>query len=288
MRTQTTIAHPVSISGRGYWSGNTVRVEFRPASVDTGIVFVRSDLRSPVRIPASVDHRIEIPRRTSLEYSNHSVDMIEHVMAAVAGLGISNCEVWVDQAEMPACDGSSLPFVKALNEAGAVAQSAAARVLVISQVVRVGDDACWVEARPGSTDALKLHYELDYGAEHVIGRQDLAIEVTPTSFINELASARTFLTKQEADWLLSQGLGKHVTMQDLLVFDERGPLGNRLRFADECVRHKTLDLVGDLALAGCQIVGEVHAHRSGHRLNAELVQELLQQEAMIQARRKSA
>ena len=123
-RNQRTIASPAVTAGVGYWSGRDVRVEFRPAAADTGIVFVRADLPDCPRIPAVVQHRVEIPRRTALRRGKASVEMIEHIMAALAGLQIDNCELWVDQAEMPGCDGSCLPFVEAISAAGIVEQNA--------------------------------------------------------------------------------------------------------------------------------------------------------------------
>jgi UDP-3-O-[3-hydroxymyristoyl] N-acetylglucosamine deacetylase len=259
------------VTGFGYWSGLDVHVEFHPAPADAGIVFVRRDLEPPFRIPATVYNRIEIPRRTTLAVAGVRVDMVEHIMAALAGLRIDNCEVWVDQPEMPGCDGSSLPFVEVLRNAGIVSQCAVRQQHRIDRRIRVGDDSCWVEVRPHSHDGLCLQCLIDYGPSGPIGRQAFQLLVTPESFAGELAAARTFLLEQEAAWLRSQGLGLRVTSRDLLVFNERGPVDNPLRFADECVRHKTLDLVGDLALAGVDLIGQVTAHCSGHRLNAELV-----------------
>lgn len=288
MRSQQTIAHPAVVTGFGYWSGQDVRLEFRPAPLQTGIVFVRSDLPRPLRIPAAVAHRIEIPRRTTLAVEGGSVEMVEHVLAALAGLQIDNCEVWVDRPEMPGCDGSSGPFVEALSAAGIVSQDWPCRQLVIGEVTRVGNDECWVEARPSKQPGLTVKYKLDYGPDNVIGRQTIELRVTPDSFRSELALARTFLLQSEAEWLRSRGLGSRVTPRDILVFGDQGPVDNELRFEDECVRHKALDLIGDLALAGCDLVGHIIAYRSGHRLNADLVQALLSEGQIREVRRKTA
>jgi UDP-3-O-acyl-N-acetylglucosamine deacetylase len=141
-----------------------------------------------------------------------------------------------------------------------------------------------VEASPEPDGTLRLHYLLDYGAKGSIGRQTFELCLSPRSFCTELAAARTFILQEEAEWLRQQGLGERVTCSDLLVFDQQGPVGNQVRFADECVRHKTLDLVGDLALAGCDIQGRITAFRSGHRLNAQLIQELLLQDRFVRQR----
>lgn len=262
----------------GYWSGRDVRIEFRPAPADTGIVFVRSDLDGCPRIPATVDHRFETPRRTTLRHGEASVEMVEHIMAALSGLRIDNCELWVDQPEMPGCDGSSLPFVEALRPAGTVEQNAPRRQLVVRRTIRVGDAKSWIEAQPCASGKLVLRYELDYGSGSSIGRQSLEISLSPRHFHLNLAPSRTFLLESEAEAIKSQGLGSRATCKDLLVFGPTGPIDNQLRFPDECVRHKMIDMMGDLALAGCDLVGRFVAYRSGHRLNAELVQAVIEQE----------
>lgn len=265
-----------------------MRLEFHPAPANSGIYFLRTDLERPARISVHPSARVEMPRRTTLARDGASVEMIEHVLAALYGLAIDNCEVRVDRAEMPGCDGSSLPFVEALQSAGVVTQRATRTQLVVTKLTRVGDDEAWVEARPATTAGMLINYHLDYGNHSSIGRQTIQMEVSPESFARELAPARTFVLREEAEWMRARGLGTRVTCRDLLVFDEHGPVDNQLRFPDECVRHKALDLVGDLALAGCQLVGDFSAHRSGHRLNAELVKVLLTEAQLVQGHRRSA
>ncbi|MEQ8787880.1 MAG: UDP-3-O-acyl-N-acetylglucosamine deacetylase [Pirellulaceae bacterium] len=287
LRQQRTIAHTADVLGFGYWSSQDVRVQFRPAAENTGIVFVRDDLSPARRIPANIENRIETPRRTTLAADGAVVEMVEHIMAALWGLSIDNCEVHVDACEMPGCDGSSQAYVDALRGAEIVEQDALRRQLIVTDTTRVGGDDAWVSASP-ARDGLHIKYRLDYGNHTPIGRQTINLTVTPESFVAELARARTFVLRQEAEWLREQGLGVRATYQDLLVFGEEGPLDNELRFQDECVRHKTLDLVGDLALAGCPVVGQITAHRSGHRLNAELVRALLSEGQILEPLRKSA
>lgn len=254
-----------------------MRVEFRPAEVGSGIVFVRGDLVGCPRIKAEVASRVEVPRRTSLRCGEANVEMVEHIMAALGGLGVDNCEVWVDQPEMPGCDGSAEPFVLALDAAGIVRQGVARPVRVVRQFLRLGDERSWFEARPPLAESTVLKYHLDYGPDSPISRQICELTLTPDFFRRELAPCRTFMLKAEADWLQSQGLGERASCRDLLVFGDNGPIENQLRFPDECVRHKILDMVGDLTLAGCQLVGRFSAYRSGHRMNAEMVQMLLDQ-----------
>jgi UDP-3-O-[3-hydroxymyristoyl] N-acetylglucosamine deacetylase len=274
-RKQNTIAAPATVAGVGYWSGSDIRVEFRPAAANTGIVFVRRDLPGKPRIPASVHYRTDMPLRTNLCMGEAGVEMIEHVMAALSGLTIDNCEVWVDRPEMPGVDGSALPFVEALQTAGIVAQDAPRARKIIRRVIRHGNEKSWVEARPCCSGKMILQYELDYGSGNPIGRQSLEISLSPRFFHINLAPSRTFLLEAEARELSARGFGQRMTCQDLLVFGPQGPIDNPLRYPDECVRHKMVDMVGDLALAGCDLIGRFVAFRSGHRLNAELVRSIM-------------
>jgi UDP-3-O-acyl N-acetylglucosamine deacetylase len=274
-RMQQTIAARAVVAGFGYWSGRDVRIEFRPAAAGAGITFVRSDLGASARIPARVDLRVEVPRRTNLRQGKIEVEMVEHVLAALSGLGIDNCEVWTNHPEMPGCDGSSAAFVDAIVRAGIVSQGIVANRVAVTETIRVTEGESWIEARPSAKNQFSIEYQLHYPAAPVIGRQVARVVVTPERFRSELAPCRTFLLQTEADQLRRQGLGVRVTNRDLLVFDERGPIDNRLRFPNECARHKALDVLGDLALAGCRFIGEFTAYRSGHRLHAELTRQLV-------------
>ena len=274
-RRQTTIAKSATVTGFGLWSGKDICLEFRPAEPNSGIVFVRSDLGPDARVPARVEHRIESPRRTTLSANGVSVEMVEHVMAALAGLRIDNCEIHVDAPEMPGMDGSSLAFVQALKSASIVQQDASRAFLKITEVTRVGDDECWIEARPAMPGVFDLLYRLDFGNDNPIGRESHRLCVDADSFENELASARTFILEHEAQWLQQQGLAQRVTAKDVLVFGPEGVIDNELRFENECVRHKMLDVVGDLALCDYDLHGHFVAYRSGHRLNATLLEVLL-------------
>ncbi|MEN6451361.1 MAG: UDP-3-O-acyl-N-acetylglucosamine deacetylase [Thermoguttaceae bacterium] len=287
-RNERTIAAAATIAGVGYWSGRDVCVEFRPAPPGTGIVFVRSDLPGCPRIAATVANRVETPRRTVLRDGAATVDMIEHVMAALAGLQIDNCELWVDQPEMPGCDGSCLPFVDVLQRVGTIEQNAMRRQFTVRRTMRFGDSTSWIEARPSASGKRILRYELDYGAGSSIGRQSLEISFSPRHFHLNLAPSRTFVLESEAEQLKASGLGQRASFRDLLVFGPRGPIQNQLRFPDECVRHKLVDLVGDLALAGCDLVGRFVACRSGHRLNGELVRAIVEELKMAEPVKRCA
>ncbi|QDT68299.1 UDP-3-O-[3-hydroxymyristoyl] N-acetylglucosamine deacetylase [Planctomycetes bacterium MalM25] len=298
-RLQRTLAKPAVVEGRGYWTGRDVRVEFRPAPAGSGVCFVRDDLVGELvdpRTPMSVGYRQPATRRTVLRGDGGAeVAMIEHVVGALAGLGVDNCEVGVTSAEMPGCDGSAAPFVDAIDTAGLVEQQAVSDPLIVQRPVRCGEKNSWIEARPPMADGLTIEYRLDYGPDSAIGRQWLVVSVDEDSFRYEIAPARTFILDSEANALRAQGLGTHVTQSDLLIFrdspqsdEERLPIGNPLRYADECVRHKILDVVGDLALAGRPIHGHIVACCSGHRLNGDLVEKLVESHPDRLERRRSA
>lgn len=276
MSPQQTIQSPVEVSGRGLFTGESGVLRFRPAEADTGIVFVRSDQSPPVRIAARVENVAKRLRRTSIRNGTVQIETIEHCMSALAGLGIDNAVIELDANEVPALDGSSLAFVEKLREAGVVALNAPRTIFRIPETVRVRDGASYVMATPGTEgdDALEIIYDLDYGAHGGIGQQIFKVRLTPEDYERQIAAARTFVLREEAEQFRAMGMGAHLTYQDILVFGEDGPIENELRFPDECVRHKLLDLIGDLYLFGGFVSGQVFARQSGHALNHELVRKL--------------
>ena len=273
-RSQQTLSRCVRVAGVGYWSGQPVTLECRPAPAETGVVFVRTDRRPHVRLPLSVSRRVDAAARTNLAVGGAGVEMVEHVVSALAGLGIDCCEIHVDAGELPGLDGSAMPYVEAFDAGGIEGLGAPLRPIVVRKTVRVEEGDAWIEASPPTHDGLTVDYTLEH--EHpAIGTQRVVLDVSPQSFREQLAAARTFVTTEEAERLNAAGLGRHVTRADLLVFGDAGLEGNTLRWADECARHKALDLVGDLFLAGRPVRAVVRACRSGHRLNARLVRYLL-------------
>lgn len=271
-RMQTTLTSPCSVSGRGYWSGVSNTLTFLPAPADTGVQFVRDDLPGKPRVAAIAENRVSMPLRTRLVSRMAEVDMVEHVLAALAGLQIDNVEIHCTASEMPGLDGSSHAYLLALNSAGRVEQKTPRPQLHIEETAQVGDAEQFIRVEPTPDEAYHLEYQLDYGPHSPIGQAIYRTEVTPQTFANELATARTFVTQAEATALQSRGLGTHVTARDLLVFDDHGPVDNELRFPDECARHKTLDLLGDLALTSIDLVGRVVARCSGHQLNGQMAE----------------
>jgi UDP-3-O-acyl N-acetylglucosamine deacetylase len=272
-RSQRTLARAACVTGVGYWSGRENRVELAPAAADSGVVFVRADLPGEVCIPAAVAARVDASSRTNLRVGSAGVEMVEHLLSALAGLGVDCCSVRIHGEEMPGLDGSALAFVEAIEAAGIEDLAEPIDPIVVDAVVRIGDETSWIEASPPRFAGLSVEYELDYGPGP-IGRQRLALAIDPVSYRRELAAARTFLPAEEAEKLQAAGRGLATTTRDLLVFGPDGPIGNALRWPDECVRHKVLDLVGDLSLAGRPIHAHVRACRSGHRLNGALAARL--------------
>lgn len=275
-RQQRTIGRETEVGGIGFLTGSDIKVRFRPAEANTGVVFARTDLPDRPDVPAHIRHVVPRQRRTTLQRGEAVVEMVEHVMAALSGARIDNCIVEVDAPETPGCDGSSLAYARAIAEAGVVEQDQPRQGLVVDRPITVREGTASITAVPSAADGLGVTYNLEYPDNAAIGRQSLFLEINPDSFRKELAASRTFLLDREAEALRQAGVGRRTTTRDLLVFGPNGPIDNELRFPDECVRHKMLDVVGDLSLLGLDIHGHVLAHRSGHQLNAELVRKLLE------------
>lgn len=274
VRTQRTIRRPASVSGVGYWSGRATRVDLLPAPAYAGVIFLRGSGAGAARITATVERRVDAQQRTALAVGGARVEMVEHVLSALAGLEVDSCLVRVPETELPGLDGSAQAFVEAIDAAGFEDLGAPVEPLVLDTTLRVEDGAAWIEAGPPRHPGLSVDYTLDYGPGP-IGRQTLELMITPDVYRAELAAARTFITVADAERLRAAGLAPTAGTGDLLVFGPDGPIDNPLRWPDECVRHKVLDLVGDLALAGRPLHAHVRACRSGHRLNAALVTRIL-------------
>lgn len=278
---QKTISREISLDGRGLFSGEPVRLTFAPAAAGSGITFVREQDEKVATIPALVTNVLKRPRRTCLRNGTLHVETVEHCLAALSGLGIDNAVVKVSGGavgEVPMGDGSSKPFVDALQDAGPVElPGAEIRPLVITRPIQVSLGDATLAALPGPTDRLEVIY--DFEAPPPVGRQTIAFVLGADDFAGQLAPARTFVFESEAIELRNRGVGKHLSPKDLLVINDRGPIENQYRFADECARHKALDLIGDLYLVGRPIRGRLVAHKSGHELNHLLARRLLELQA---------
>lgn len=269
-RQQRTLAAPAEVTGAGFVSGKRVTARFLPAAPGSGLAFRRTDLPGAPLVPAAAAGVTGTERRTTLGPPDAGVTLVEHALAALAGLRIDNCTVELDGPEPPGLDGSAVGFVAAVAAAGAVLQAARRPVWAVASPRVVTAGGATVALHPADRPGLVVSYRLDYGPAAPIPPQAHTLEVTPENFVREVASCRTFLTEPEAHALRAAGVGRHLTPADVLVFDRHGPMGNRLRFADEPARHKVLDLIGDLALCGFDLAGHVVAYRSGHALNTQL------------------
>jgi len=268
---QQTLSSPALIAGHGLFHGIDVKVRLCPADPGTGIVFRRVDLKDRPEVAAHVDNVRSAARRTVLaSRSGAVVETVEHLMAALAGLQVDNCLVEINSIEVPAVDGSSMPFCEAILAAGLTQQSTARSLLSVEASQGVNDRAGeqWIEVIPAYDGKATMDYRLDYGPEAVISSQSFSVELTPEAFLRDIAAARTFVLHDEVAALQQMGFGRHLTERDLVVFDADGSvIDNKLRWQDEPVRHKILDCIGDLALVGRVFVGRVVARRSGHKLN---------------------
>jgi UDP-3-O-[3-hydroxymyristoyl] N-acetylglucosamine deacetylase/3-hydroxyacyl-[acyl-carrier-protein] dehydratase len=279
---QKTISREVSLDGPGLFSGDPATLIFAPAEKDTGITFVREQDSRTAHIPGHVGNVLKRPRRTCLRNGSLHVETVEHCLAALSGLGISNAVVKLRggvSGEIPGGDGSSKLFVDAITEAGIVEQDTPVQPIIIKKPVQVGVGDATLAALPGPTDHLEIIY--DFEAAAPLGRQTISFHLgngTGDDFVSQLAPARTFVFEHEAAELRARGLGKHLSPRELLVIAPDGPIDNSFRFPDECARHKVLDLIGDLYLVGRPIYGRLVAHKSGHHLNHLLAKRLLEQD----------
>jgi len=274
LKLQKTIKSEGKIHGRGLFGGEETKLVFRPAPADSGITFVRTDVPEPVRISAVASNLAERSRRTTIKKGSVSIETVEHCLAVVNALEIDNVVVEVDGSELPAPDCSCAEYFKVLKRAGVVEQDVNRKEFVIKEPITItAGDAC-IYALPYSDDGLSLTYDLDYGGHTGIGRQIFSCQLTPENFEKHLASARTFLLEAEAKQFQSRGVGTHISPRDILVINSDGPIKNSYRFPNECVRHKIVDLIGDLALVGRAVKGRIVAYKSGHALNQQLARKL--------------
>lgn len=273
---QTTLKSRVSLSGIGVHSGNNVSIDFVPADPDTGIVFVRTDVQGePVELRALASEVGGTDLSTILgDLAGVHVATVEHLLAALAGLGIDNLLIEIDGNEVPVLDGSSAPFVEVFEQAGLQQQAVKRRYIRILKPVRIDNGASWAEFRP--YDGTRFEVEIDFESP-AIGRQSFATDITPESFRNELSRARTFGFMKDVErlWAAGYALGSSLENSVVIGDDHRVINMEGLRYPDEFVRHKMLDAVGDLALAGARFIGCFRSYRGGHKLNAQALRRLL-------------
>jgi UDP-3-O-[3-hydroxymyristoyl] N-acetylglucosamine deacetylase/3-hydroxyacyl-[acyl-carrier-protein] dehydratase len=271
-KTQRTLKAPIKFAGPGLFTGAPANLVVEPAPADSGLVFVRTDLPGQPRIEVAPDNVTSKVRRTALANGAAEVETVEHLLSALYGLGVDNATIKIDASEVPHADGSAKMWVDLLSKTGFDDQAEARRVVTLKEPVAVSEKDAHLVAFPHDA-GLNISYSLSYPGTP-IGSQDFSLTVDEASFAREIAPARTFCLESEAEALQKQGLGKGGTTANTLVVGPTGPIDNKLRWPDEYVRHKILDLIGDLALLGGSLRAKVIAVGSGHGTNAQLVRRI--------------
>jgi len=275
MLKQRTLKTLIKASGVGLHTGQKVRMSLRPAPPDTGIVFRRIDLASPVDIPARAELVGDARLASTLIKDGAKVHTVEHLMSALSGLGIDNAYVDLDSPELPILDGSASPFALLLQQAGLEEQGAPKRFLRVRKTVEVKEGDKWARLEP--YEGFRLSFSIDF-RHPAIERttQSVSVDFAETSYLKEIARARTFGFMHEVEDLKGSGLALGGGLDNAVVLDDQGVLNaDGLRFADEFIRHKLLDAIGDLYLIGRPLLGAFTAHKSGHALNNKLARAAL-------------
>ena len=270
MAYRRTLKREVGCTGIGLHSGKPVRLSLRPAPAEHGIRFLRTDVG--VEIPATLEHLASQDHATTLSRDGVSIGTVEHLLSALLGLGVDDALVEVDGPEIPVLDGSAAPFVILLHEAGLKPLSVARqylKVLKTVEVVRGGK-----LARLSPADHFEVSYTIGFD-HHLLRHQALSMRISPRTYSEGIAPARTFGFMRDVETMRRSGLALGGSLENAVVIGETGVLNNKLRFEDEFVRHKILDAIGDLALLGCPLVGRFEARKAGHALHAAVARKLL-------------
>jgi UDP-3-O-[3-hydroxymyristoyl] N-acetylglucosamine deacetylase len=271
LRFETTVLRPVEASGVGLHSGVPVHIRILPAPVTKGIVFIRTDLEN-FMVPASWRHVARVSYATSLMRQGVLISTTEHLLSVFYSMGIDNAYVEIDNLEVPILDGSGLPFVRLLEQAGVRQYRRKRRYLRIRRPISVEDKGKRISILPA--ESFRLTCDTDYPAP--VGRQSFELEVTPMRYAAEIAFARTFGWEGDLDQMRNMGLIRGASLENAVCFTKDGVMNpGGLRAPDECCRHKALDLIGDLALLGRPLLGHVIAERAGHAMHAALVARIM-------------
>jgi UDP-3-O-[3-hydroxymyristoyl] N-acetylglucosamine deacetylase len=265
------ISTAVGIEGIGLHSGIYTRIELHPAPSGNGIVFVRTDLGG-LRVPALQESTTALDHATTVGKDDVAIGTVEHLLSAIVCSGITDVDILIDGPEVPIIDGSALPFVHLIDAAGIKPLGETIRAIRIRRPIEVNDGVKTIRIAPA--DRLTVRYKIDF-PHPAIGKQTITFDPQQESFARKIASARTFGFLREVDRLRAAGLARGGSMENCIVLDDQGVIGGPLRYRDEFVRHKVLDLLGDLALLGRPVIGEVTASRAGHALHSRFVAEIL-------------
>lgn len=270
---QTTLAQSETLTGTSLHEGLNVTLTLKPAVVDSGYTFIRTD-RDNAEVRACTANITEVQRRTLLVQNGVEVHTCEHVLAALYGMGVDNAVIEVSAAEPPAGDGSAKVFMEMIQQAGIVELDAEAKVFSLTKEIAIEANGVSIKAAPAAS--FSVEYTLDYGVPFMPATT-VSFEITPENFTKQIAPARTFCLEEEAKQLQAMGFGKGANTQNTLVVSPDGPLENTLRFDDEYARHKLLDIVGDLALVGVRLNASIVAVKSGHSMNQQAAIEIRKQ-----------
>jgi len=273
---QRTLKSVVTATGVGLHSGVKVTLSLRPAAVDNGIVFRRVDFDPPVDLPASPYSVVDTRLCSGLQNGTAKIGTVEHLMSALSGLGVDNAYVDVDGPEIPILDGSSAPFVFLIQSAGIEVQNAPKRFLRVKKAVEYREGDKWVKLEPH--DGFKLTFSIHFN-HPAIDRTgtEVSVDFSEQSYAREIARARTFGFMHEVEYMRDNGLARGGSLDNAIVMDEYRVLNaDGLRYADEFVKHKVLDAIGDLFLAGHPLLAAYSAHKSGHALNNQILRVLLE------------
>jgi len=275
---QRTLKNSIKATGIGLHTGEKIYLTLRPAPVDTGIIFRRVDLDEPVEIPARPENVGSTTLSTTLEKEGVRISTVEHLLSALAGLGIDNAYIELSASEVPIMDGSAGPFVFLIQSAGIHEQNAAKQFIRIKRSVVVEDDDKWARFDP--FDGFKVSFTIDFDHPVIRSRsQQVVMDFSTTSFVKEVSRARTFGFMSELEYLQANNLALGGSPDNAIVLDDYRILNeDGLRYEDEFVKHKILDAIGDLYLMGHSLIGAYSAYKSGHALNNRLLRALLAEE----------
>ncbi len=273
LRYQRTLANPIHLEGIGLHTGYAVKLDLVPAEANTGIRFRRTDLKN-FEIEATRAHVARVSYATTLMKKGVMIATVEHLLSALYGLGIDNLYIDLNSLEVPILDGSGQAFMEAIDSAGIEEQNELRRYILIEEPIEVrhGDKVAGVYPDPVARATYIINFE-----HSAIGHQDIQVELTPESYRREIGTARTFGFMADVEYLRKCGLIRGGSLENAVVLDESGIVNNHLRFPDEFVRHKLLDLLGDISLVGYPIIGHLYAEKAGHAIHAALADQMARQ-----------
>ena len=282
---QQTIKEPITIAGIGLHTNERVKIKIRPASSNAGIRFLRTDLDNQHAIPARTDYVVDTRFSTTVGINGSSISTIEHIMAAFSGMGVDNALVEIDGPEVPSLDGSAYPFAVKIRQAGLVVQKEPRRFIEIIEPVSVGTEDKGITISPARHFRVDMSIHFDHP---LIQGQQFGGKINSKIFFNKISRARTFGFLKEVEWLQKNGFARGGSLENAVVLGDTALLNKEgLRFPDEFVRHKVLDLIGDLYLLGGHILGEIIAYKSGHEVHHLLSKKLQEQPSSWRLRDRS-